>query len=87
MPQYRLKARVAAERLEAQSAATPPEVLEYLQRASNYVLCVVLFASALFFAGISTKLTAPTVARRDALARLRRLPGHRDLDRDVADQR
>jgi hypothetical protein len=28
-----------------------------IQRASNYVLCVVLFATALFFAGISTKVT------------------------------
>jgi Na+-translocating ferredoxin:NAD+ oxidoreductase RnfD subunit len=59
MPQYRLEARVVAERLEAQSAASAARVLVYLQRASNYVLCVVLFASALFFAGISTKLTAP----------------------------
>ena len=30
-----------------------------IQRASNYVLGVVLFASALFFAGMSTKLTSP----------------------------
>ncbi len=30
-----------------------------IQRASNYVLGVVLFASALFFAGMSAKLTAP----------------------------
>jgi hypothetical protein len=29
-----------------------------IQRASNYVLAVVLFAVALFFAGMSTKLTA-----------------------------
>ena len=34
-------------------------VLRNIQRASNYVLAVVLFASALFFAGISTKLTVP----------------------------
>jgi len=59
MPQYRLAARVAAERLEAQSAVSAARVLEYIQRASNYVLGVVLFASALFFAGISTKLTTP----------------------------
>ncbi len=32
---------------------------ENIQRASNYVLGVVLFASALFFAGMSTKLTSP----------------------------
>ncbi len=61
MPEYRLQARVTAERLEAQSAASTAKVLEYLQTASNYVLCVVLFASALFFAGISTKLTTPTL--------------------------
>ena len=59
MPQYRPAARVAAERLEAQSALYAARVLEYIQRASNYVLGVVLFASALFFAGISTKLTTP----------------------------
>ena len=35
------------------------EVLPHIQRASNYVLGVVLFASALFFAGMSTKLTTP----------------------------
>ena len=28
------------------------------QRGDNYVLCVVLFATALFFAGISTKLAS-----------------------------
>ena len=61
MPEYRPQARVTAERLEAQSAASTAKVLEYLQTASNYVLCVVLFASALFFAGISTKLTTPTL--------------------------
>ena len=33
-------------------------MLRDIQRASNYVLGVVLFASALFFAGMSTKLTA-----------------------------
>ena len=30
-----------------------------MQRATNYVLGVVLFAVALFFAGISTKLPRP----------------------------
>ena len=30
-----------------------------IHRASNYVLGVVLFASSLFFAGMSTKLTSP----------------------------
>ena len=30
-----------------------------MQRATNYVLAVVLFAAALFFAGMSTKLRLP----------------------------
>ena len=59
----------------------------YIQRSSNYVLGVVLFASALFFAGISTKLTSPQAARRAARDRLRDLPPHRRLDRDLARQR
>ena len=36
-----------------------PQVRRNIQRSSNYVLGVVLFAVALFFAGMSTKLTAP----------------------------
>jgi hypothetical protein len=59
MPEYRLKARADADRLDAQAAAASRQVLRNIQRASNYVLGVVLFASALFFAGISTKLTTP----------------------------
>ena len=35
------------------------EARRNIQRASNYVLGVVLFASALFFAGMSTKLETP----------------------------
>ncbi len=35
------------------------QVRRNIQRASNYVLGVVLFTVALFFAGMSTKLTAP----------------------------
>jgi hypothetical protein len=34
-----------------------------IQRATNYVLGVVLFAVALFFAGISTKLQTPVLRR------------------------
>ena len=57
MPQYRLEARALADRLDAQAQAFATQVLRDIQRASNYVLGVVLFASALFFAGMSTKLT------------------------------
>jgi Na+-translocating ferredoxin:NAD+ oxidoreductase RnfD subunit len=59
MPQYQLAARTQAERLQAQAEISAAQVLRFLQRASNYVLAVVLFASALFFAGMSTKLTSP----------------------------
>ena len=59
MPQYKLAARAEAERLDAQAEVFAAQVRRDIQRASNYVLGVVLFASALFFAGMSTKLTAP----------------------------
>lgn len=59
MPQYELQARAEAERLEAEAEVFAGQVRRNIQRASNYVLAVVLFASALFFAGMSTKLTAP----------------------------
>ena len=42
--------------LDQEAEASAAEVREDIQRASNYVLGVVLFAVALFFAGISTKL-------------------------------
>jgi hypothetical protein len=56
MPQYRLAATAAAERLESTAAAASERAKDANQRADNYMLAVVLFASALFFAGISTKL-------------------------------
>jgi hypothetical protein len=59
MPEYELAARAEAERLDAQAEVFAGQVRRNIQRASNYVLGVVLFASALFFAGMSTKLTAP----------------------------
>src|SRR4051794_14336656 len=59
MPQYRLAARADAARLDSQAEALSAHVRLDIQRASNYVLGVVLCAVALFFAGISTKLSAP----------------------------
>jgi len=67
MPEYDLEATRQAARLEAQATAASEEAREDIQRADNYVLAVVLFASALFFAGISTKLGTPT-ARATILA-------------------
>jgi hypothetical protein len=59
MPEYRLAARAEADRLDQTAEELAAEVRQDIQRASNYVLGVVLFAVALFFAGMSTKLTAP----------------------------
>ena len=56
MPQYRLAAAAAAERLDAESAASAQTVLRNIQRASNCVLAVVLLAVALFFVGMGSKL-------------------------------
>ena len=56
MPQYVLASRSESARLDAEAEVFAALARESLQRASNYVLAVVLFASALFFAGMSTKL-------------------------------
>jgi hypothetical protein len=56
MPQYRLKAQEEADSLEATAAAASQRAKDANQRADNYMLAVVLFASSLFFAGISTKI-------------------------------
>jgi hypothetical protein len=60
LPQYKLEASAQAERLEAQAAAASATVGQYIQRADNYSLTVVLFAASLFFAGISTRLPSST---------------------------
>jgi hypothetical protein len=57
MPQYRLAATAEADRLDDEAAVSSAIVQRNIQRASNYVLAVVLFAVSLFFAGLSTKLT------------------------------
>jgi hypothetical protein len=61
MPQYELAARAEAARLDAEAEVYAASARRNIQRASNYVLGVVLFASALFFAGISTKLGSPRI--------------------------
>jgi hypothetical protein len=59
MPEYRLAAKTEAARLDQRAEVLSAQVRRNIQRSSNYVLGVVLFAVALFFAGMSTKLTAP----------------------------
>ena len=57
MPEYELSARQEALDLEAEAETWAVRGRENVQRATNYVLGVVLFATALFFAGMSTKLS------------------------------
>jgi hypothetical protein len=57
MDEYQLEAAIEAERLDAEAEVLGATVRRNVQRAGNYVLGVVLFAVALFFAGMSAKLT------------------------------
>ena len=57
MPEYKLASAAEAERLDAEAETSSATVRRNIQRASNYVLGVVLFSVALFFAGMSTKLS------------------------------
>jgi len=60
MPEYKLAASAEAAELEARAAAFSVRVGQFIQRADNYSLAVVLFAASLFFAGISTRLRSTT---------------------------
>lgn len=59
MPQYKLAAEAESRALVDEAEQHTADATESNQRSDNYVLAVVLFAAALFFAGISTKLTRP----------------------------
>jgi hypothetical protein len=59
MPEYRLEDTRRAELLNATANSRAAAAGDANQRADHYVLAVVLFAAALFFAGISGKLRAP----------------------------
>ena len=56
MDTYRVESRQEAERLDDAAEATAAIVRRDIQRSSNYVLTVVLYAVVLFFAGMSTRL-------------------------------
>ena len=58
LAQYKLAA-TGRPTARAQAAAHSADVGRFIQRADNYSLAVVLFAAALFFAGISTRLRTP----------------------------
>lgn len=59
MPQYVVAAEEQAKALTVTADASAESARVYVQRATNYVLGVVLFAVALFFAGVSPKLSRP----------------------------
>jgi hypothetical protein len=56
MDEYQVASRDEAERLDTAAEASAAEVRVDIQRSSNYVLTVVLYAVVLFFAGMSTRL-------------------------------
>jgi hypothetical protein len=60
MPQYKLAATANADRLEVRAAVFSRRAGDFIERADRYALAVVLFASSLFFAGISTRLHSST---------------------------
>ncbi|HSK16222.1 MAG TPA: hypothetical protein VK915_08635, partial [Gaiellaceae bacterium] len=61
MDEYRVPEQEEAAALEESATAAVERAKESNQRSDNYVLAVVLFASSLFFAGISTKFTGTRV--------------------------
>jgi hypothetical protein len=56
MPEYRVSESARSSELNAQAGGHSDDAESANERADNYVLAVVMLASALFFAGISTKL-------------------------------
>ncbi len=61
LPEYRVAEEEKADRLETEANLQAERARNANQRSDNYVLAVVLFASVLFFAGISTKFDSPRV--------------------------
>ena len=57
MEEYQVAAKEQAAELDAAAEASAAEVRLDIQRSSNYVLTVVLYAIVLFFAGMSTRLS------------------------------
>lgn len=64
LPQYHLASQATADRLEREADQQAALARRDNQRGDNYVLTTVLFASVLFFAGMSTKLRS---ARNQAI--------------------
>ncbi len=86
MEEYQVEAQAEAEDLDRQAEASAAAVRRDIQRSANYVLAVVLFAVALFFAGMSVKLVERAPAGGPARGGLRHLHRGRGLDRHVPRQ-
>ena len=56
MPAYRVASQEEAQRLDNAAEASSAEVRVAIQRASNYVLTVVLYAISFFFVGMSNQI-------------------------------
>jgi len=65
MPDYRVKEAAASEQLLAEATRQTKESRKALENADDYLFALVLFATALFFAGISTKI--PSLGPREVL--------------------
>jgi hypothetical protein len=60
MPQYALKTRTDAVRLDAVAAASFAEAQEANRHADDFLLLTVIFAGVSFLAGMSTKMVYPS---------------------------
>jgi hypothetical protein len=65
MPDYRVKEAATSEQLIALAGLQAKESRKALKNADDYLFALVLFATALFFAGISTKI--PSLGPREVL--------------------
>lgn len=61
MPEYQLTSLKKAEDLNKKAAKLTDQAKDDNQRSDNYILLTVVFASVLFFAGISTKFSSRNV--------------------------
>jgi hypothetical protein len=61
MPEYELASLKKAEDLNKKAAKLTDQAKDDNQRSDNYVLLTVVFASVLFFAGVSTKFSSRNV--------------------------
>ena len=83
MPQYRSAATEEADALEEKGNVEARASQRNVQRADRYALAVVLFATSLFFAGISGRLSDELSRRAVLVMGVRYVRRRRRLDGDV----